>query len=329
MLEGLDAEPFPFMQLPRELRLEVLKHSDLVDSRYGSEFHQSIGVCDGRLQINPWHGTMAYEHKSRPLCKYCEYPISNALMRVNKQLYYEAREIFLGYNRIILMDGHVKNLEFLKKLSSKERMLIRRLDLYFNDDIDFADEPDVWCCVISNPQYWEALIDFIANNLNLSQLQLSIDLGTMYMDLCDNPYYDQINAAFSHRAMLRLAKPLAKLHHIKRLHVFLPWHTPLETVMEQMAKGKEYDSINDGKVPANVRHDTTPHFHPSREDLKSRRKHGWGIMDCTAKGNVLVRHSWHPPTRRKELAAQMIDDDLGDCTHPEWWVGMQKPTIAP
>ena len=299
---------FPFLRLPKEIRLLVLKYSDLVDSRFGSWYQQPLLYKHGRLKVPGLHANFSC-HTSETSCDFCPHIMSGSLLRVNKQLHDEAFEVLITSNLLILNSGHVKNLEFLQSLSPLIRNRIQHLDLKFNYDFDFADGEDFWCCFFWNFPDFDRLINYISNNLRLEQLHLTLDMLAIYDDVFwGNAYCTPAIAALWLRALKRISKPLPKLRGLQKFHVFSAVHAEYEHIMEQVAMGPDYDSHQDGKVPLEDRDSHACHAFPFDQRPKSRNE----IEDAT-------------------LALEFQNDNAEvlaeTCSHPEWYTGIPIPPV--
>ncbi|MCJ1330273.1 hypothetical protein MMC10_006956 [Thelotrema lepadinum] len=302
---------FPFLRLPKEIRLQVLRHSDLVDSRFGSPFQQQLVYKHGRLKIRSHHADTS-EHTSQGSCDFCPYILSGSLLRVNKQLRNEAFEIMITHNLLILNSGHTRNLEFLQALPTVTRNRIRHLDLKFNHGVDFAGEQDSECCFLSNFPDFDRLIGYISDHLSLSQLHLSLDLLEPWWGIVlNNPCTTPIQAALWLRAIKRISQPLHTLHKLKQFHVFLPVHSNYEYIMEQAALGPDYDSRNDGKVPLQAREHNACHAYPLEEEEDGEAE-GW--EDAAI---ILTNESPY----------ESVEDYTKSCSHPEWFIGIPVPPL--
>ena len=316
-IQGVDvtkaSASFPFLRLPKEIRLQVLRHSDLVDSRSGSPFQQSLVYKHGRLKICSIHADTS-QHTGSESCDSCPHILSGSILRTNKQLYDEGFEIMVSRNLLILHSGHTRNLEFLQSLPPVIRNRIGHLDLKFNYDIDFAREEDLECCFLTNFPEFDRLVGYISNHLCLSRLHLSLDLLEPYWGIVLNiPCATPTRAALWLRAIKRISQPLHKLRGLKKFHVFLPVHSNYEYIMEQAALGPDYDSRNDGKVPLQDRDHNACHAFPLPEE-EDEETEGW--EDAAI---LLVQESPY----------ESAEDYTKSCSHPEWFIGMSVPPVPP
>ena len=308
-------KPFPFLRLPKEIQLEVLKWTDLVDNRHGNCDQAALWIQeDGRFTVyNP-----LAEVEGKYLCPYrCETcephsgTINPSLLYVSKQLYPDALEILLRHNRIVLGNSHDCSLEYLKSLPPHLRRGIRHLHLQFHEDKDFDhDEDNRYCCVISNPEGWDRLIAWIANNLNLSILHLTIDLGASFPEIedPDGTFFTSVDRAMFTRAYMRIAFPLVKLRGLYRCFVFLACNFEMEAGMERIAVGDAYSSLEYYKVPPDSRHFDVPHaWPPTNIPSEEASSLGWGVKD---------RCDELDPTHE---TVEMIESR---CLHPEWWIDL-------
>ena len=316
-------KPFPFLQLPKEIQLEILKWTDLVDHRHGHCDQAALWIAeDGRFTVyNPF----AREEK-KYLCPYrcglCEPhsgTINTSLLYVSKQLYPDSLEVLLGHNRIVLGNGHDRNLEYLKSLPPYLRRLIRHLHLQFHEVEDFDhDEKDRHCCVISNPEGWDRLIMWIADNLNLSILHLTIDLGGNFQEVedKDGTYFTYIDEAMFIRAYIRIALPLFKLRGLYRCFVFLACKFRMEAELERLAIGdRAYNSLEYDKVPPISRHSDVPHaWPPTNVSWHESVSLGWQMQD---RSEVL------------DYTDETVEMITSQCLHKEWWINIPNVLHAP
>ena len=287
------------MRLPKELRLQVLEYSDLVDPRFGSMYHQFIAYRQGRIQIGSLHANRE-KHTSETLCDHCPLFLSSSLLRVSKTIYDEAFEVMLTCNLLVLESGHVQNLKFLQSLSPLLRKRIRHLDIRFDDDIDIYDDDEYGCCRFRNIPDFDLLIDYISRQLSLGQLRMSLDLFSIYWGVQSSDNFTRAQSLLALRAIKRISLPLIKLRGVQQLHVFLPLHMQYEYIMEKIAVGPDYDSLKDGKPPLADRHPDACHAIRNKKDIKDR----WWYLKDVALEPDRVMH-------------EQIEDWTASCNHPE------------
>ena len=312
------------MRLPKELQLEILKLTDLVDPRDGDYRQSALWVTKGTESFNiiisnrPPNRHYRCKERGCEICKPQPGKVSPELLYVNKQLEPDVSEIYLGRNRLVLFNGHDSNLEYLKLLPPLLRCRIRHLHLRFNERYDFAvDEEELWCCVINNPHSWDRLITWIAENLSLPILHLTIDLGESYSDINakgGREEFSQFDAAVFARAYRRIAQPLSKLKGLRKCFVFLACNFRMEAEMEKIATGNpHYNSFEDDKVPPISRHFQLPHAWPPEEIRYAVGSHGWRMWDYAEEPSIY----W----------VQSIEEYTSGCLHKDWWVDVPLPPV--
>ena len=288
-----------FLRLPREIRLEIFKYTDLVDLRQSSLEDHAILYEAGALR--PGHHAVERGKLAGQSCTSaisCSWPLSRSLFLVNKQIYNEAREVFFEHHRFVLAAGHNANLEWLHSLPDNCRRRIRRLHIRFKaerhdlykqymgiedefdpereaiisraesiEDDDFEDPGgnESGCCLICNISGWDALLAHISTQLNLAKLHLAVDLGHIYQQGRTTNSYAPISAAITKRAIHRVSRPLiTQLRgRIKSLFIFLPVHFELESSIEESVKGTEYNAVQSGKIPSKLRCYWRPYAMPN------------------------------------------------------------------
>ena len=298
---------FPFTHLPKEIRLRVLRYSDLVDDRFGSEYQQALVYSHGRLQITPFHtANPASLHTDDTSCKHCPHILSGALLRVSKQLYDEAFETMLANNLLILKSGLVQDLKFLESLPLSVRIRIRNLDIEFTCH-DFSTDFGFFCCIFQSIPDFDRLVEYIAGNLQLSHLNLTLDL--LFPASLDS--IGNAESAVALRALKRLGRPLPKLRGIKRLHVFLPFHTLYEEPLERLAVGPHYDSLQDEKVPWLRRAEGA--IHAFLDPYNRKDWYRMALIDAAT---------------RPYLGTRSVEQIVRCCSNQEWFDGMPMPPVA-
>ena len=319
-MQSSSSEPSRLLQLPKELRLEIFKYANLIDNRYDHARHEAIFLTENQI-FKISDSRLCRRYPSCRSCEYCEPQpdrIERSLLIVNRQVHDEALEILLGHNRIILQNGHEKNLECLQALPQNIYKRLRRLHIRFSREHDFVLGKEAGpCCVISNPHSWDKLISWIAANLTLSILHLSIDLGEGFYSLY---VADPVDVVFCMRAFQRVSLPLPKLRGLKDCFVFLPLKFRMEAQMERAATGNPaYSSIERNKVPPIERCCRLPHSWPplGRYDAaNSSFIHNWGMLDVAEDAKI------------RSPAYAAVEERGSSCLHKEWWVGLPVPKLA-
>ena len=270
--------PFPLMRLPKEIRYEILGMTDLVapwdvtqwksygmairSGRLALRSNRCCGECMDYLAIGCNCEARGCAYATTCVC----YHFPHGLFRSNKQLCYEAREIFYSQNRFVLSGDPHKTLEFLQTRTPEALSYIRRLDLQFREVL-FGD------MTIPALTYgtWQTLITFVATHLNLSNLFFSMDAGSMWDEYHWKPPDFDVNADDEGEQLdmyKRFMRPLRQLRGLKSFHVFLSCCHDYEIEAEKEVMGLDYDSSLDGKIPLRERWPRFPHGVPDKRSLQ-------------------------------------------------------------
>ncbi|MCJ1383163.1 hypothetical protein MMC17_006276 [Xylographa soralifera] len=264
---------FPFMRLPKELRYQILRHTDLVVGNKASHSWADGFVISNRRDKKP-----CIQFR-KPYCGQCNseqwvnlslcfrttfftscacFLFPTALFTVSRQVSLEAHKVLFSENRFILHGDPALKLAFLQCHSLDMLQCIHKLDLYFS-----ATDINSWAHGIDHSirRRWEQLIEFIRRNLNLSNLTLSVDAGAVYDSILDPrlPRFDFENYITVWRTF---AKPLLQLKGLAEFHVFLACAFGLETQFEREVMDERYASVTHGKVAYKMRDHDNPHWRP-------------------------------------------------------------------
>ena len=249
---------FRFMDLPKELRLEIIGFTDLV-ARLSSYRHadgfliQPYKWNERRGRIKEFH-SLSCSRRSVCNCGWC-YTFPSGLFKVSRQFSMEASEVFYSVNRFIIRGHPNQKLMFFMAQPPEMLRRIRFLDLYFTDD-------DLTIFKSQEPRdLWDQLIEWISENMMISNLVLSLDFGfsgaTWEYGVDDQKHHSDSEIC------RRLAKPLRRLNGLAGFHVFLVCNPDMESEMEKAAMGEDYDSEKHGKIPHTERDYRFPHIYPA------------------------------------------------------------------
>ncbi|MCJ1394858.1 hypothetical protein MMC18_007738 [Xylographa bjoerkii] len=280
----VSSSSFPLMRLPKELRYQIFSQTDLVATK------PTYPWADGFIISSTKSNQPCIRHFRRRCCGTCNpkhardgcyclyskaafstsctcFSFPAALFTVSQQVSLEAHEVFFSENRFILFGLPTWKLAFLQCHPLDMLQRIRRLDLFFT-----ATEITCWTrdVNLSIRREWEQLIEFIAHNLNLSNLTLSIDAGAVYdsyqecgLSRLEFENYVEVCRAF--------AKPLPQLKGLARFQVFLACAFDLESEIEKEVMGEHYVSTACGKVTYTMRDHRNPHRQLPGEQRKGMR----------------------------------------------------------
>ena len=251
--------PFPFERLPKELRLSILQETDLVPDTHRFSTNGTIWV--ERFDFGPLQG-WARRNKCCSRCNDCLEsccciwkpaafsltcicrPLPIALFTVNRQISYEAQEVFFSKNKFVLARP-LSSIAFIEGLNSRQLALIRHLELYLQsqDTISgyfFEAEGE------KIHSQWDHVIEMLRTRLNLEKLELRVDM-TRFSDPTDYNE-DNIDDLLKNRN-LEILMHLKKLGGLHKLLIYLGYFKRSETDAEKAIMGQSYDSAKEGKPP--------------------------------------------------------------------------------
>jgi hypothetical protein len=242
------AKSFNFGALPPELRDKVLAENLIVD--------------DGEAGLVVRSGTIL----SFPELTESLFDASNQQLRA------EALDVLLLQNRIVLDGDFDKSLDWLREQGDAV-LKIRILDLQLDTRQvhEFAQPGSLW------PAQWDALIEFIGENLDVENLVLSLDHGPcyeyyqgMHLEEKDLP---EVRSAYE---KIMRSEPLLALGKkgLKAFYVFWAAFHNMEEEAERLVMGDGYTPP--GKVAHTVRDPVYPH-RVNTEDWKLRFPSGMDL----------------------------------------------------
>ncbi|KAL6721492.1 hypothetical protein ACLMJK_000596 [Lecanora helva] len=294
------AEPLPsslsWTSLPKELRLEILSHTDLVDClpeatpgdrRHKTDDTHGFEICEGRLgrrvrqcctKCTPTLSTCS----CLPICAAystsctCVY-LPTALFSVSRDMRADAFQIFWSYNRFIFYgedsEKIAKNVSFIQSRLARNITAIsciHTVDLEVDEDqLHAMEDPNS-----SVAREWANLIACVSSCLPMPQIWLSIDAGWFRQHL---QMFHGVRGTFTwlHSAYATLFAPLYK--HLRgerrprKFHVLLCMWTEQESMVEKAIMGEDYDSVAEGKIPWRVRDEVYPHS----KEMSGSTRLGW------------------------------------------------------
>jgi len=159
----------------------------------------------------------------------------------------EAAYSYFSHNRFIV--GHMsfkETLEFFCSLSPLAVRSIRSLDLnIFDWQLRYWHNGK-----FMEPNQCYALAEFIAENLDLPRLHLSLLSSFM-----PGPEYD---FEWVREVQWALVEPMRLLRGLKRFHVYQSMFSEDEAEMERSVMGENYDATEDGKLVGRPRNGDFP-----------------------------------------------------------------------
>ena len=237
--------------LPREVRQQILADTDLVSHTSDSDSIPGIHIKDGEItypvehEIN-WHDASSCNCRLLP----------TDLLRLGPTLDEDARFILLSQNRLVFRGSPARSLAFLRAQGSLATH-IRALDFQFlPQEIEEWNKPGTpW------KGEWADLVSFIAANLLLEKLILSLDAGPGY------PIYEEQTAreedlAHVLDAYKAIVEPVRILGErgLKGFCVFWACFHEHETEAEREVMGQQY--VAKDKIPSDQRQPFYPHGCP-------------------------------------------------------------------
>ena len=267
--------------LPREIRLDILSRTDLVDyfflsiPRYsycGTARRHGFEIVAGKLQprgtrccydCTPTLSTCTCTHMHAALSTSCTCTtLPTALFYVSKNMNADATVTFFSRNRFILSGDFRENTSLIRALSARNDAVlksIRMLDLEISwEQLYSMLDPNS-----SMANDWAELVACMASSLHLPKLWLSIDAGQCRDELDVFDLHGHHDYSWMHKVYSALFDPLCV--HLRghrppeKFHVFLCWWTEEEGRVEKAVMGEEYESVAEGKVPWRVRDPRYPH----------------------------------------------------------------------
>ena len=257
--------PFPFTQLPTEIRQKILGYTSLVlNIVEGTTPWDEKALCisnsclvwprwlccqkctDSLKHCACWTRRGAYS----TTCTCFEYPWP--FFRVNRSFYKDSTYVCFSQNRIILAgDDSADNVDFLRRLPVAALRVIRQLDIMINDNHlkEFGKEDS------DEQQRLGILVGLIAEKCNLPVLHFALDTGF----LCGQYAEEHDDMEWLRGAYYRIAETLMPLSSVDRFEMFFSKYFEEEEVCEKKVKGEAYDALARGKIHWSKRWELDPH----------------------------------------------------------------------
>lgn len=240
-----------FSSLPAELRLKIFSFTGLV-IRDSIGRKAEVHVQNGKF-ANPVAHFM-YWHKAST-CDCLEKLLAELLDQRDNPYYEEIFEVVFSQNRIVFGGYLDKTLIFLRMHGQATRH-IRKLEFQLDDY--FIDE---WTkCNNARQIEWEKLIVYVRQNLNLSNLILSLNAGHA-VPIYEDQHFEEIDEGdFRLDAYKMIIKPLrglGEMGRLKRLYVFWGCYHEYEAEAEREVMGASYQPMD--KIPISRRAPDDPY----------------------------------------------------------------------
>ncbi|MCJ1279769.1 hypothetical protein MMC21_007593 [Puttea exsequens] len=275
---ALRSSSLSWTSLPKELRLDILSRTDLVDHfslimphNYSNRRH-GFEIAAGELEARetqccynctPTLSTCACApiHAAFATCCTCA-TVPAAVFCVSKDMNTEATVTFFSRNRFRLSGDFAANTLFIQSRLARNvtaTSCIRMLDL----EISIAQLYDMRDPNSRTAYDWAALVACVASSLHLPKLWLSVDAGGFRDKLdwlnCDGDYdYSWLRTAYA-----ALSAPLyahmSGERRPQKFHLFLCWWTEEERKVEKELMGRDYESAAEGKLVWPRRQSKFPH----------------------------------------------------------------------
>ena len=238
------------MELPVELRTRILQLTDLVvrPRPHLQDYSAELNFIDGRFQLaDLWP---KHRNQCTPAKPCDHFLFASPLFLTCRQLSWEAREVYLSSNILRFSDDPALTLErFFRPQPRQLLQRIRHIEfvLYDNDLFQLAYRRERVRPV------WDALVSFIAQNLDVGNLVVSIDAGFPYDDWIVQPIGWE-SLVYVLDAFAELTKSLLRLRGLRSFFVYMPVFHRVEAMMEKAVMGLNYDSAALGRLPVAKRH---------------------------------------------------------------------------
>ena len=237
------------MALSKEDRQSALAKTDLIARYRPGWWGTGLLIQDGQptsqAPLKCDHGPASCDCYSFP----------HSLLVASNPLSEDAREVMLRENRLVFSGPPRKSLEWLKAQGQSVKE-VRRMDCQFA-----SSEVREWSQLRGE---WEELIEFVVDNLDVPELEFSLDAGGAFetyqeqrLEESDLEYVREAYEAIVRTVVERLGG-----RKMKKFEVFWACFFGMEKEAERMVMGEEYDAEKEGKVPASRRNPWFPHGVP-------------------------------------------------------------------
>ena len=242
-------DPSVLAGLSRPKRLQALANSGLVRKWEQGDDVEGIWVDEGEIVPSNKDGWTT--------------PFPDHLLSADGEVGSDAKAVLLGQNRILL-DGEMPvSLAFLESMDSDMLKHIRRLDIWFSEpQVSEWKDDDA-----ANAEGWRQLASFVADKLNLAELDLALDAGQAYETYRERgeKENDLPEARAAYEDIVKVLVNVLGGRKPKRFEVYWAVFHDHEAVAEKAVMGENYDTAALGKVPAQRRNPFFPHGAPTKK----------------------------------------------------------------
>lgn len=263
------SSPPTFLTLPLELQTLILSHAGLAPVSPSSALHDGIVI--------------SYDFPNKRFCREayaCPYgssshvssAIPTALFRVCRRISADSLDVFYRRNRFILDCWYPQGLAFLTTVPSSSLALIRRLDLRFG----LLTMGHYMVNTLRVASEVGPLLKYIAQNLDVPNLDLTIDTGPNYEIHYQDPEFewDDDDMTVLKDAYLAFAKELEQIRGVRNLEVYHACFHEIEDQTEKAILGedavRQRDQGKKSKTRAEQRDWEFPHRRP--EEIPKERR---------------------------------------------------------
>ncbi|CAG9972559.1 unnamed protein product [Clonostachys byssicola] len=220
-----------FFDLPREIRLEILRYTITGPSNDSIPDARTIRVLNGKFD------------NRYPLTDF--HPLE--LFLISRQMYLDASEIFYSEFQFHFQGHFSKTLSVLDKMPVQLLKRLRRITFDLDaQKILLWEQPPVHA-----RSQWRELISFLGKYCNPSNMLISItarDCGASAMRLSEEDRKDIRRHDYNaYVDIVRTVKEL--LPDLRDFHLSFSIFWKLETVLEKFVMGPDYDSSHGNRYP--------------------------------------------------------------------------------
>ncbi|RDW65474.1 hypothetical protein BP5796_10166 [Coleophoma crateriformis] len=246
------ATAFPCNKLPEEIRLNILKYTQILE-----------GSVDQSLRCYGWDrdGYFRCEMYREP--NYDEsLHLPTALFLVSREMSANAYDLFFRHARIVVYIESMVRLFQHGTFLQRNLQRIRKLELRIGYVHGFLERYNNDLAI----QDLDNSVSFLAHHLDLNRLQHSLMAQTEYVGIVQGGI-SKFDAKLFRGGYCIIGKSLQRLRGLQRLEVFLACHHDMEAQIEKKVMGKDYDSAKFGKIPHGRRNACHPHRRLTREEF--------------------------------------------------------------